>query len=130
MTSKEFVIWLKGFTQGVHEFNVTPKQWDHLKDVLETVEDDAIPLGGIISDQNTFKVYPENPRWQEPHKVNPFYVGDVPGITQPFMPSGTGGTSGVITTTPGLSSISLGTGLNTSTTLGYASGSSWSYTTK
>ena len=32
MTSKEFVIWLKGFTEGVHEFNVTPKQWDLLKE--------------------------------------------------------------------------------------------------
>ncbi len=31
MTSKEFVIWLKGFTDGVHEFNITPKQWDTLR---------------------------------------------------------------------------------------------------
>ena len=35
MTSKEFVIWLKGFTDGVHEFNITPKQWDTLKEKLE-----------------------------------------------------------------------------------------------
>jgi len=34
MTSKEFVIWLKGFTEGVHEFNITPKQWDLLKNKL------------------------------------------------------------------------------------------------
>lgn len=39
MTSKEFVIWLKGFTEGVHEFNITPKQWDILKDKLAEVSD-------------------------------------------------------------------------------------------
>jgi len=39
MTSKEFVLWLQGFTQGVHEYNITPKQWDALKDTLATVKD-------------------------------------------------------------------------------------------
>jgi hypothetical protein len=129
MTSKEFVIWLKGFTEGVHEYNVSPKQWDHMKEVLEKV-DDSFPLGGIISDQNTFKTHPENPMWQQPHRVNPFYVGDP--VFSPLGSSGTGKVSGVITTTPGtgISSISVGTGVTTSTTLGYPSGSSWSYTTK
>jgi hypothetical protein len=37
MTSQEFVIWLKGFTEGVHEYNVTPKQWDLLKEKLAEV---------------------------------------------------------------------------------------------
>jgi hypothetical protein len=40
MTSKEFVLWLQGFTQGVHEYNITPKQWDALKDALATVNDE------------------------------------------------------------------------------------------
>lgn len=129
MTSKEFVIWLKGFTDGVHEYNVTPKQWDHLKEVLEKV-DDSVPLGGIISDHNTFRVHPANPMWQEPHKLNPYYVGDNPVLTQPFIPSGTGGGTGVITTTPGIGSISTALhGLSTSTTLGYPSGSLVTYTT-
>ena len=39
MTSKEFVIWLKGFTEGVHDFNITPKQWDLMKSKLEEVND-------------------------------------------------------------------------------------------
>jgi hypothetical protein len=39
MTSQEFVIWLKGFTEGVHEYNVTPKQWDLLKSKLEEIND-------------------------------------------------------------------------------------------
>ena len=39
MTSQEFVLWLKGFTDGVHEYNVTPKQWDILKEKLAEVSD-------------------------------------------------------------------------------------------
>ena len=58
MNSQEFVIWLKGFTEGVHDFNVTPKQWDLLKEKLAEVND-TIPMGGILSDHNTFRtVYP------------------------------------------------------------------------
>lgn len=39
MTSEQFVIWLKGFAQAANEYNVTPKQWQDVKDKLETVED-------------------------------------------------------------------------------------------
>ena len=39
MTSRDFVIWLKGFSEACHEFHPTPKQWDRLKDVLNEVED-------------------------------------------------------------------------------------------
>ena len=56
MTSKEFVLWLKGFTEGVHEFNITPKQWDTLKEQLAHVDDNTIPMGGVIVDHNTFRV--------------------------------------------------------------------------
>ena len=45
MTSKEFIIWLKGFTEGVHEFNITPKQWDILKEKLAGVSDQTYPFG-------------------------------------------------------------------------------------
>lgn len=44
MTSQEFVIWLKGFTEGVHEYNVTPKQWDLLKEKLAEVKDQAFGI--------------------------------------------------------------------------------------
>ena len=37
MTNQEFVLWLKGFTEGVHEYNITPKQWDLLKEKLAQV---------------------------------------------------------------------------------------------
>ena len=45
MTSKEFVIWLRGFTEGVHEFNITPKQWDILKEKLAGINDQTYPFG-------------------------------------------------------------------------------------
>lgn len=41
MTSKEFVIWLQGFAEGVHQYNITPMQWDILKDKLEKVNDES-----------------------------------------------------------------------------------------
>ena len=109
MTSKEFVIWLKGFTEGVHEFNITPKQWDTLKEQLAHVDDNTIPMGGVIVDHNTFKV-------------------NDPGFYQ--TPNGTVGP--VFTTTPGVGSITIanppfGFG-TTSTAYGYPSGSAWSYT--
>jgi len=34
MTPREFVIWLKGFVQASNKYNVTPKQWDDIKDQL------------------------------------------------------------------------------------------------
>lgn len=39
MTSKEFVIWLKGFTEACNDFTATPKQWDRIKEVLNEVQD-------------------------------------------------------------------------------------------
>ena len=39
MTSSEFIQWLKGFTEGVHEYAITPKQWDLLKERLAEVSD-------------------------------------------------------------------------------------------
>ena len=49
MTSKEFITWMKGFTEGVHEYNVTPKQWDVLKDALAAVSDEPIRTSGYAS---------------------------------------------------------------------------------
>jgi hypothetical protein len=39
MTSKEFVIWMKGFTEACNDYTATPKQWDRIKEVLDEVED-------------------------------------------------------------------------------------------
>jgi hypothetical protein len=115
MTSKEFVLWLKGFTEGVHEFAITPKQWDYLKEKLTEVND-GTPIGeGGWGTPNT------TPMWQHPHYVDPY---------NPYKVTCTPGTT--ITTTPGVGSITIanppfGFG-STSTTYGYPSGSTWSYT--
>jgi hypothetical protein len=52
MTSREFVIWLKGFTEGVHEFNITPKQWDILKEKLSKVSDEPY-IGSAVGGWGT-----------------------------------------------------------------------------
>jgi len=48
MTSKEFVIWLKGFMEACHEYAPTPKQWDTIKEELEKVSDEFKPMGVAI----------------------------------------------------------------------------------
>ena len=104
MTSQEFIIWLKGFTEGVHEYNITPKQWDLLKE----------KLGQVIGDDNKF--------------VERSYIGTAVGVGGWGTPNGTGGT--VFTTTPGTSGhITIANPqFTTSTAYGYPSGSSITYT--
>jgi len=118
MNSKEFVIWLKGFTDGVHEFNITPKQWDALKDKLKEVSEE--PIGFPFGVPNTAPIQ-TLPFIQPYNPYNPFQI---------TCSSGSSGTT--ITTTPGVSSITIGNppfGFGTtSTTYGYPSGSAWSYT--
>ena len=127
MTSKEFVLWLKGFTEGVHEFNITPKQWDYLKQKLSEVDDNTIPMGGLLNDHNTFR----KNRYSDAIDVpmpNPY------GTRGPETPTGT-----TITTTPGtgfitianpnIASFSGSYNPSTSTAYGYPSGSAWHYTT-
>ena len=44
MTSKEFIIWLRGFIAGSNNYNLTPSGWEALKNNLEQVNDIRIPL--------------------------------------------------------------------------------------
>jgi hypothetical protein len=120
MTSKEFVIWLKGFTEGVHEFAITPKQWDYLKEKLAEVKDEE-PIGFPFGVPNTapIQTLPHITPGPLTDPYNPYKVTCTPGTT--------------ITTTPGVGSITIsnppfGFG-STSTTYKYPSGSAWSYTT-
>ena len=120
MTSNEFVLWLKGFTDGVHEFNITPKQWDTLKEKLAEVND-GTPIGiGGWGTPNTAPIQ-TLPFIQPYNPYNPFQIN-----------CGSGSSGTTITTTPGVGSItianpSFGFG-TTSTAYGYPSGSAWSYT--
>ena len=113
MTSKEFVLWLKGFTEGVHEFNVTPKQWDILKDKLVEVKDEE-QIGFPFGVPNTAPTYAPVPL---PPYVDPY---------NPYRITRGSGSSGTITATPGYGSITYNP--STSTTNGYPSGSNWSFT--
>jgi hypothetical protein len=128
MTSKEYVIWLRGFVEACHEYAPTPKQWDALKDKLAEVVDEekvGTPIG---------------PGWGIPNSapiVTLPYITPGPS-TDPYNPykvtcrgeeTPTGTT---ITTTPGVGSITIanppfGFGV-TSTAYGYPSGSAWHYT--
>lgn len=132
MTSKEFILWLKGFTEGVHEFNITPKQWDLLKEKLEAVDDAFVETPGM------FQVHPEKPYpgvpigeggwgtpnttpnthpfpiWQQPHYPNPldnpYKITCTPGTTSPgFQVTTTPGTTGFITiANPNIASFGTG----------------------
>jgi hypothetical protein len=66
MTSKEFVIWLKGFTEACNDFTATPKQWDRIKEVLDEVEDDPgidIEIDNYQSSPNLFPPNGTAPGW-------------------------------------------------------------------
>ncbi len=129
MTSKEYVIWLKGFVEACHEYAPTPKQWDALKDKLAEVIDEekvGTPIG---------------PGWGIPNSapiVTLPYITPGPS-TDPYNPykiTCSSGSFGTITTTPGTgyittyNPIQFGSGsmYSTSTTYGYPSGSAWHYT--
>ena len=108
MTSKEFVIWLKGFVEAAHDYTPTPKQWDTLKEKLAEVKDEE-PIGFPFGVPNTTPNTHPFPTWQQPHYPNP--------LDNPYKMTATPGTT--ITTTPGYSSI---------TTTSLPSGSSIIYT--
>ena len=71
MTSKEFVIWLKGFTEACNDFTATPKQWDRIKEVLDEVEDfdDDPGLDEEIDDW-----YPDSSIPHRPSAIFPNYI--------------------------------------------------------
>ena len=50
MTSKEFVIWLKGFVAGSNNYNLTPEGWQSLKDNLQNVSDDIPSYSTLLTD--------------------------------------------------------------------------------
>lgn len=96
MTSKEFVIWLNGFVEACHEYAPTPKQWDALKDKLAEVKDDP------ISSPFPFGVPNTAPFVTLPH-ITP---GPSINPNRPYEVY-CGTTQGAITTTPGVSSITV-----------------------
>ena len=41
MTSHEFVLWFKGFAQATNNYNITPKQWDDIREQLGKVKENG-----------------------------------------------------------------------------------------
>ena len=78
MTSQQFILWLRGFTQGVHDFNITPKQWDDLKEQLNNVDDTP-----YVSDN--FTIGPDGAYERDP---NHFPFGTTNGTIFASYPSG------------------------------------------
>jgi hypothetical protein len=112
MTSKEFILWLKGFSEGVHEYNITPKQWDILKDKLAEVKDDTTSSPFPFGVPNTAPIQ-TLPFIQPYDPYNPYKI--------------TSGTNGVVLTS--LSGSNGTVTYNPSTTTQWnPSGSNWSYT--
>jgi hypothetical protein len=119
MTSKEFILWLKGFSEGVHEYNITPKQWDIVKEKLAEVKDEpthSIPFGvpNTAPIQTLPFIQPYDP-------YNPYKITSGTDTTLTVST----GSSGTIVATPGYGSITYNP---STTTQMYPSGSAWSYT--
>ena len=109
MTSKEFILWLKGFSEGVHEYNITPKQWDIVKEKLADVKDEptpSLPFG--VPNTAPIQTLP----FIQPYNPNPYKVTCESGTTLTVS----SGSSGTITYNP------------STTTQWNPSGSNWSYT--
>jgi hypothetical protein len=62
MTSKEFVIWLKGFSKAANEYNITPKQWETIVEQLNKVQDE-------ISLQDSVRPYIDPTSIPKPIKI-------------------------------------------------------------
>jgi hypothetical protein len=133
MKSKEFILWLKGFTEGVHEYKngVSPILWDIVKEKLVEVKDEPTPSFPTFTPQpapiQTLPfIQPYNPK---PIQTLPYIT---PGpSTDPYNPykitSGTTCESGVILATTSGSNGTVTYNPST-TTLWNPSGSNWSYT--
>ena len=49
MTPSDFIIWFKGFAQATNNYNITPKQWDDIREQLDKVNDKPNTGGYTIS---------------------------------------------------------------------------------
>ena len=57
MTSKEYIIWLKGFITACNDYAPTPKQWDIIKEELIKVNDNFLTSGTTVVN------YPPSATW-------------------------------------------------------------------
>lgn len=53
LTPREFIIWLRGFAEAANNHNLTPAQWDTLRETLKTVELDTKSTYKLLFDSAT-----------------------------------------------------------------------------
>ena len=44
MTSKEFVMWMRGFMEACNDLTATPQQWDKIREELTKVDEEYVQL--------------------------------------------------------------------------------------
>lgn len=44
MTSKEFVMWMRGFMEACNDLTATPQQWDKIREELTKVDEECVQL--------------------------------------------------------------------------------------
>ena len=73
MTQEQFILWLEGFLDG-KELSVNP--------ALVKIKEKFDSIKSFSNHPPTYPIpdYVLDPKY----KVNPYYVGDIPGINQPF----------------------------------------------
>lgn len=92
MTSEQFVIWLKGFTEACHEFHPTPKQWDRLKEVLYGVQDYDDNPGLDVEIDDWYNISDKIPGQPRESYRSPSYIHGS-GSTMPVINTNTINTS-------------------------------------
>jgi hypothetical protein len=119
MTSKEFIIWFKGYSDAIIT-TPTQAQWDTLKEKVKEVKDEPIGFPFGVPNTAPIQTLPHiTPSPTYPHRPYEVYCGDTNGTT--------------ITTTPNVGgSITIanppfGFG-STSTTYVNPQSGSWHYT--
>ena len=59
MTPEEFVIWFKGFATAANPYNITPKQWDDIKEQLEKENFEITYIHGKLSPKERVDIVEE-----------------------------------------------------------------------
>lgn len=98
MTSKEFIIWLRGFITACNDYAPTPKQWDIIKEELEKVTDEQKSIGVPIGTGFGVPNYTPPLNWPtNPDPYNPYKIYCTTGTTSTgYTITATNGQSGSV----------------------------------
>jgi hypothetical protein len=71
MSAEEFCIWLSGFVGAANSYNVTPKQWDDIKEKLESVFEFYSEEGGDENEETS--IVHQSDDWYTSTTIPSFY---------------------------------------------------------